>query len=261
MKKYYWVARAEWLDAIQNYQEVLLWIVIQSVPIIGVSALWVSSGSNLSGSQINTLVTYYIAIFIIDRLTSFYFENRMQEDIKNGELSKYLLKPIGLHKFLISDNIGGKTFNTLFLLLPVITIIFFAFSKYIIFPSFINIFLFTISLLLAFFLQFSIAYIIASCAFFIEQAFSISHFHWMLDAVAGGYMFPLIFYPQYIRTIFEYLPFAYVYYFPASILTNTLTISDSVFRLLVSLIWAIILYIFSQKFYQLGVKKYSSSGN
>jgi ABC-2 type transport system permease protein len=223
-------------------------------------SLWLSSGHLLSPEKISYLVTYYLVIFIIDRLTGFYFEQNLQEEIRQGTFSRYLTKPISIRKYLISDNLGGKTFNTLFLLLPILGLFFLAFHKYIIFPHPVNLLLFVLSLIIVYFIQFSMSMLVASCSFFIEQAFAFNHLHWMLDAVAGGYMLPLAFYPEGLRNIFRVLPFAYVYSSPVTIVTGQLTLSASLMQILFALIWAIALYFISKFVWEAGIKKYSAVG-
>lgn len=260
MRKNLAIAKAEWLDAIQSYQEVILWIIIQSIPILVMGVLWSSSHSFFSAAHISYLVSYYVIIFVVDRLTSFYFEQNIQDEIRDGTFSRYLLKPISVQKYLIWDNIGGKCFNSLFLLLPILGIISFIFSGHIIFPGPINFGLFLLSLASAFFIQFSLALLVTSGAFFIEQAFAINHLHWMLDAVAGGYMLPLIFYPQILQKLFSLLPFSYVYYVPVSIYTGQFSIPLAVQKIGFSLTWAVLLYFLSVVIWRTGIKKYSSVG-
>ena len=260
MRKNLAIAKAEWLDAIQSYQEVILWIIIQSVPILVMGVLWSSSQSYFSVTQISYLVSYYVLIFVIDRLTSFYFEQNMQDQIREGTFSRYLLKPISVQKYLLWDNIGGKCFNTLFLLLPILGIISIIFSGHLISPGSLNFGLFLASLSSAFFIQFSLALLVTSGAFFIEQAFAINHLHWMLDAVAGGYMLPITFYPQFLQKLFGLLPFSYVYYVPASIYTGQFSAPLALQKIGFSVAWAVSLYFLSLIIWRIGIKKYSSVG-
>jgi ABC-2 type transport system permease protein len=260
MRKNITIAKAEWLDAIQSYQEVILWIIIQSVPILIMGVLWSSSRSFFSTTQISYLVSYYVLIFVIDRLTSFYFEQKMQDEIREGTFSRYLLKPISVQKYLLWDNIGGKGFNTLFLLLPILGIISIIFSGNLIFPGLTNFGLFLASLTSAFFIQFSLALLVTSGAFFIEQAFAINHLHWMLDAVAGGYMLPLTFYPQILQNLFSFLPFSFVYYIPVSIYTGQFSTPQALQKIGFSVAWAVFLYFLSVIVWRIGIKKYSSVG-
>lgn len=260
MRKNLAIAKAEWLDAIQSYQEVILWIIIQSVPILVMGVLWSSSRSFFSTTQISYLVTYYVIIFVIDRLTGFYFEQSMQDEIREGTFSRYLLKPISVRKYLLWDNIGGKCFNTLFLLLPILGIISIIFSGHLISPLSVNFGLFLLSLISAFFIQFSLSLLVTSGAFFIEQAFAINHLHWMLDAVAGGYMLPITFYPQFLQHLFGFLPFSCVFYVPAGIYTGQFSFPMALQKIAVSVAWAVLLYLLSVIIWNIGIKKYSSVG-
>ncbi len=261
MHKYFAIARAEWLDALQNYQEVILWIIIQSIPILGMSYVWSSSGQNLTPGRISWLITYYLVIFVVDRLTSFYFERNMQDEIRQGTFSRYLLKPIPIRKFLIVDNLGGKAFNTLFLLMPIMAFISTLFSGQILLPSPVNFFLFIISLICAFFIQFYIATLVTSVSFFLEQAYAFNHLHWMLDAVIGGYMLPLTFYPDLLQRLFALFPFPYVYYFPVAIFTGQFIPYIAIQKICFALFWVFALYLISTRVWNIGLKRYSSVGN
>jgi len=260
MKKYLTIAKAEWLDAIQSYQEVILWIIIQSLPILVMGVLWSSSGASLSAAKISYLVSYYIVIFLVDRLTSFYFEKNLQDEIREGTFSRYLLKPVMVQKYLIWAGLGGKLFNSIFLLFPIMLIISTVFSGYLVIPNLLYLCLFVVSLISAFFIQFSMSILVTSVAFFIEQAFAFNHLHWMLDAVAGGYMLPLTFYPKILGNFFGFLPFACVYFVPVNIFTGQFPVEIASQKIGVSVFWAITLYIFSNFVWRTGIKRYSSVG-
>jgi ABC-2 type transport system permease protein len=248
MKKFLTIARAEWLDAIQNYPEILLYIAIDLIPILMMTFV------------ISRLTTYYILIFVINRLTGFYFENNLQDEIRRGAFSRYLLKPISLARYLFSDNIGGKVFNTIFLLAPILLILHFLYSHVLIRPSLLNFSLFVISLVFAFLINFFVSQLVAYASFFIDQAYSVSHLHWMLDALTGGYMLPLSFYPLIIGKLFSFLPFAYVYYYPASIYLGQFALGDVIPKISISASWTLVLFILSTAVWHAGIKKYSSSG-
>jgi ABC-2 type transport system permease protein len=260
VKKYITIAKAEWLDAIQSYQEIILWIVIEIVPILVMGSLWLSSGSMFSSQKISYLVTYYILVFVISRLTGFYFEQNMQDEIRQGTFSRYLIKPISIRKYLIWDNLGGKTFTVFFLLFPILAVFAVLFTRFLVIPGLINFLLFLLSLVVVYFIQFFLSLVVASCSFFIEQAFAVNHFHWMLDAVAGGYMLPLAFYPPAMRTVFSFLPFAFVYSSPILIFTGQISVTASLWQIFFSIVWAVVLYFLSSFIWRVGIKKYSAVG-
>ncbi len=260
MKKYLTVARAEWLDAFQYYQEVIIWIIIEALPILVMSSLWLSTGGVNSFHQISFLVTYYVLIFVISRFTGFYFEQRMQDEVRDGTFSRYLSRPLSVQKYLLWNNLGGKSFTLFFLMLPVLLFFFLLFRNYLIAPHPLNLFLFIISLVEAYFIQFSISLLAASCSFFMEQSFAVNHLHWVLDSVAGGYMLPLTFFPAFLKNICLFLPFSSVYFTPVTIYTGQIDLQTIVTRLFFSLVWAVVLYWASSLVFKIGVKRYSAVG-
>ena len=82
----------------------------------------------------------------------------------------------------------------------------------------------------------------------------------MLDAVAGGYMLPLTFYPKILGNIFGILPFAYVYFIPVNIFTGQFPVDVAIQKIGLSFFWAISLYLFSSFVWRIGIKRYSSVG-
>ncbi len=94
MKKYLAIAKAEWLDALQNRGEMFIWLLLETLPIFIMGSLWSSNKSAIPNFSTGQLVTYYIAILITSRLTAHYFDENLQKEIREGTLSRFLVKPI-----------------------------------------------------------------------------------------------------------------------------------------------------------------------
>lgn len=262
MGKYIAIARAEWLDALNNRGEVFLWILLETTPVFIMSSLWISNRSaalslNYSVSQ---LVTYYLVILAISRLTSYHFDQHMQTEIRDGTFSKFLVKPLSIPLGLIPQNIGGKLFHVSFLLTPILIGITYILKNYIIYPSIINLILFIASIFSAFLIQYSLSVIATAVAFYLEQSSGFLHVKWMLENVAGGYIIPISFFPTWLQTVVNVLPFKYLYYIPASIFLGKLSLSESLQQILISFLWVGGLLFVSHAFWKRGVRKYSGVG-
>jgi len=262
MKKYLTIAKAEWLDALQNPGEVFLWIILESIPVFIMGSLWIANKNNLSHLSVSPgqLVTYYFVVLMTSRIIGFYFDEHAQVEIRDGTFSKHLLKPFSFPLYLISNNLGGKIFHFFSLYIPVTLLLAFTFRSQIILPSSYNILFFAISLIFAYFISFAISALTATAAFFWEQSLSLIHAHWMLVSTAGGYMLPLFLYPEWLQSIFNFLPFKYLYYIPAAIFTNKLNFQEAFSSLIYSLTWAISLNIMAYIFWKSGLKRYTSVG-
>lgn len=262
MKKYFAIARAEWLDALQYRGEIMLWVIIESIPVFIMAFLWIASQSQLVnlGISVRTLVTYYVVVLVISRLTAFYFDNGLQKQIRDGRFSAYLVKPLRLPLAYIPQNLGGKSFTVFFLLLPLVIIIAVIFKNQLLIPSGWRLLLFFISLIPAYFIQFSLTVLVSSVAFFWEQSYAVMHLRWVLENVVGGYLIPLYLYPNWLVLATGFLPFKYVYFVPASIYSGTMPADSAYFQIALSMIWAVVLFFFSRLVWKKGVNSYSSVG-
>lgn len=261
MKKYLAIAKAEWLNALQARGEIFIWLLLETMPIFIMGSLWSSNKSNIPNFSSGQLVTYYIAILITSRLTAYYFDEDLQKEIREGTLSRFLVKPIKFPLANIPQNLGGKAFNTLFLLVPVLAIVVSVFKNQLITPPPQLLSLFLLSLIPAFFIQYSISVLVSSVAFYWEQSNSIVHIKWMLEAMVGGYMLPLSLYPGWARLITDFLPFKYVYFVPAAIFSQRLSSSEISLNIFFSVLWAVALFFIGDIVWKKGLKEYTSVGN
>ena len=99
-----------------------------------------------------------------------------------------------------------------------------------------------------------------TAAFYWEQTYSLVHLRWILETVAGGYVLPLIFYPEGLRFIPDSLPFKYIYFVPTAVFTGMITNSEAANNLLPAFLWMIGLLVISHLAWRIGVKRYISVG-
>ena len=151
-------------------------------------------------------------------------------------------------------------FNFFFLYIPVMLILLIIFKSQISFPSLPNTLFFIVSLILAYFINLAISLLVATAAFFWEQSNSLVHAKWMLESVAGGYMLPLFLYPNWTQHLFNFLPFKYLFYFPAIIFAGQLNIQNTLSGIALGFFWAITLNITAHFFWKSGIKRYISVG-
>ena len=260
MKKYLAIAKAEWLDALQTRGEIFIWLFLETLPIFVMGSLWSTNKSSIPDFSTSQLVTYYVAILITSRLTGHYFDEGLQKEIREGTLSRFLVKPIKFPLANIPQNLGGKAFNTLFLLAPVLVVVISIFRNQLIIPSPQILFLFLVSLIPAYFIQYSVSVLVSSVAFYWEQSNSIVHIKWMMESMIGGYLLPLSLYPNWARVITDFFPFKYVYFIPAAIFTQRLSFPEISLNLLYSVLWAIVLFFIGDVVWKKGLREYSSVG-
>ncbi|MBI2309667.1 ABC-2 family transporter protein [Candidatus Collierbacteria bacterium] len=259
MRKYWALARAELLDAIQEKEEIFIWIIIEAIPVFVMGSLWLANQKSLVRVSISEMVTYYLVVMVTARLTEFYFDEYVQEDIRDGTFARYLIKPIRSPELFIPVTWGRKLFANL-ILLPIIALMIIGFRQYLVFPDLAGVLLFAAFLFISSFIRYSLSVLVTTGAFYWEQTHSLVHLRWILETVAGGYVLPLIFYPDWLRFIPDSLPFKYIYFVPTAVFTGMITNSEAANNLLPAFLWMIGLLVISHLAWRIGVKRYISVG-
>lgn len=226
--------------------------------------IYLSSGGtieNIKGMTLNRVISYIIIIQFVDILISpDGVDFKVMSEIKEGELSKYLLKPINYFYYNLTQVIANKVL----FIPPVIAtyvIVSVLFRKYIVlYQNLASIFLFIPALLLAFFIRYYIAVILGLIGFFLTE---VSSFYIMTNRIIlflSGMLFPLIFLPNTLLTIFSFLPFYYITYFPSMIAVGAFSIKEILVGYCISTLWLVGLYIIAVIMWRIGLKKYESVG-
>jgi len=260
MRKYLALARAALLDAVQEKAEIMIWVLLDALPVFIMASLWLSNRTQVTIMSISQLITYYIIAMIIGRLTEFFFDEDMGELVRTGEFSKYLLKPLRFPAAFIPQTFGRKLFSGFVMITPIVAVIGIFFRQYLVFPSKIQLLLFLLSLIITLGIRYSLSTLAAAGAFFWEQSGALTHVRWVLEIVAGGYILPLSFYPSWLRIIPESLPIKYIYYVPISIYTGIFDNKTALSTLAIGTLWLPVMIFAAHWVWRKGITRYSGVG-
>jgi ABC-2 type transport system permease protein len=163
----------------------------------------------------------------------------MTDRIRNGQIARDLLKPMNFQAYTFANMLGQNMFAFLFQLLPILAvgIIFVGMN----FPSIPNLLLFLFTMINAIVISFQINYIIGLVVFWYLRGWQ-ANIVWMLNRLFSGAYIPLWFFPTFLVTISNFLPFRLYYFVPISIYLGTLTPRDCLYAILQQFAWMIILY-------------------
>lgn len=260
MRKYLALARAALLDAIQEKAEIMIWVVLDAIPIFVMGSLWLANREHLVSMSLSQIVTYYIMVLVISRMIEFYFDEDMSDMVQSGEFSKYLLKPIHFPFAFIPLTFGRKLISGIVMAIPMLLIVGTVFRHYLTFPNRLMFGFFLLSLLITIGVRYSVSVLAGAGAFFWERSEALTHARWMLEMTIGGYLLPLTFYPSWFRIIPEILPFKYIYYVPVSIFTGTFDVSTTLSALAIGTLWLLVIIPASHWVWKKGISRYSSVG-
>ena len=165
--------------------------------------------------------------------------------IKNGNISYELTRPQNLYMMWFSKIYGDKLSSVALRCLPIFLITIFLPSPYTL----------NLSITLERFLVFLPSFFLASiliCSFIVlvhtiimftlDEKGVISMFIIMADILAGVEI-PLAFFPNFLKTISNFLPFRYMTDMPLRLYVGDIPINEGLIGILAQLIWIILFYI------------------
>lgn len=212
------------------------------------------------GLTLKEIVSYYFIILIVDNIIKNNMELTIANDIKTGNINKYLIKTIDyisyqffldLPKRIVFIATGG---------IPILIIGFFLRNYIVITTDIHMIAYFVAALLIGYIINFLLNFIISECSFFFSEVTGFFSSFNVLKNIVSGKIFPLNIIPKAIFQFIMITPFHFIGYFPAMILLNKFTTKEIINTLLIGVIWIIALLIFCRFLWKLGLKKYSAFG-
>ncbi len=263
MKKYLALIKMVSLDQIEYPAEVFYQLSLALVPLAVATYLWLAvyqSGKIIGNFNLSSMITYYVVVMFLDRLLghpAFWIADM----VENGELSSFLVKPFHFLKYVFIHSLTRRVVN-LVISLPVLTIALLILHQYLVIPtSPLTAILFGISCLLAIIIYFLLGTLLGLVSLWTLEIGSIFYFYYAALGFLGGAMLPLSFFPSAISKILTFLPFKYLYYFPAQIYLGNIPSTQIFSGFLIGGFWIIFLYLAVSLVFNTGLRRYSSFGN
>jgi ABC-2 type transport system permease protein len=215
----------------------------------------------IGGYSFPQTLTYFVIIFVLQFFIGAFNEDyQISEDIRNGLINQFLLKPINYFAYRLSvfaaARVVSGAFGVMALLvaLPV-------FRGYLEMPHEAwRILLGVPAMALTAIIQFSIAYCFGLLAFsFLEiQGFVILSM--AVETLLGGQIVPLDLLPPGVFNAVRYLPFFYQAYFPAAIFTGRQGLDFALQGLVIQAFWAFALVCLAEFVWKRGLRHHTAAG-
>lgn len=219
-----------------------------------------SKSSVVYGYTYSQMLIYSFFAALVSKLISGGFEYGMLDDVKNGGLSKFIIKPIGYLRYRFSCFLGERAFYAvvIFILIGVFIGIFSAVFGYHV--SAATVLLFLVAVLLSLLMNFFIYSALAALSFWMTDAWAVFVIFGLVANVFSGGVFPLDIFGSTFNAILAFLPFQSTIYFPVNLLSGRVTGSGILFGLLMQLFWVTVLFCVANLLWRVGLKKYVAVG-
>ncbi|MDO8429040.1 MAG: ABC-2 family transporter protein [Candidatus Daviesbacteria bacterium] len=264
MQKYWTIFSLSWQNEFTYRINFILWRVRNILGFLMVYFLW--SGIFLTQTQIfgysqNQILTYiFIALLVRAMVMSAPSADNIGSEIGSGDLSNYLLKPVGYLKFWFTRDLSSKLLNLSFVVLE-LTVLYLIFKPDIQPPNILSFLAFLISAILATITYFFLSTTARFIAFWApEDTWGLAFILFVLIESLGGGLFPLDILPDTFYTILQFTPFPYLLYFPIAIFAGKVQSFQILPVLLQSFVWVIGIYLLNIILWKKGLRTYTSAG-
>lgn len=203
------------------------------------NAVYAASGSAvIGGFTLSAMMTYLVISSCLRPLTYSDMEYDFEWDVKTGGISTILTKPISYPLYRIFKGFSNTIFAIATNILPVflISILLIGISMPVNFGFFI------ISVVLAFFVNYLMAFLTGLWAFYSTgSVWGIKLSRQVISDIMSGAMIPLSFFPIWFVNIANLLPFQAIFNIPLSIYLGRIVGVDILYSFIQQIAWLAIL--------------------
>ncbi|OGY81708.1 MAG: hypothetical protein A3F54_01445 [Candidatus Kerfeldbacteria bacterium RIFCSPHIGHO2_12_FULL_48_17] len=259
MHKYLKTVFLSFQDALA-YRFNLVFLIFKEFLMLGVFVLlWstiYSEGNSLAGFEFRDILLYYFGVSFISLSASDAVAWILSDDIRQGNVLNFILKPLRGFWYWFCINLGHRTGNGIFIIpLYVIGFCVLIFGHYLLLEAFLMYLVFVVGM---FFLMFVVYFFLGTIAFFTDSAWGFILSWIFIAGFLGGRILPVDAFPQWLIKINAFLPFQYFYYVPARMLAGDF--SHAGFFALMLIAWTVFFAAAGQSIWYYGLRRYEAYG-
>ncbi|MBS0662795.1 MAG: ABC-2 family transporter protein [Verrucomicrobia bacterium] len=216
----------------------------------------------IGGFSFGQTLTYFLVMLVMQFFVGAFNEDyQISEEIRNGLINQFLLKPINYFLYRFSIFVAARLVTGLLILLPLLVAVPLL-HDYLTLPSDLwRLPLGLVAMVQSALIQFSIAYCFGMLTFWFLEIQGFVILSMAVESILGGQMFPLDLLPGGIYRAAQFLPFYYQTYFPVAIFTGRLNDPGAVAQgLAIQFGWVVILLSVNQLLWTRGLRRHTAVG-
>jgi ABC-2 type transport system permease protein len=250
------------VEAMAYRAQIIIGFFLGLVPLM-MMAVWLAVVDQVgpaAGWDRADFISYYVAAAVVFQFTISYAVWDWERDIRSGDLSSRLLKPLDPIHFYLSRRLGRKIFDVL-MVTPVL-----AFAALLVpelrFPlTPVRFVVFVVSLIGAFLLSTLMSTTFGMIAFWSTQSGNLFGFWYGIGQFLSGWIAPLALFPDWFSQPAYLLPFHSTLGFPVEVLVGRADDSAIVSGLMPSLFWNVAFAIVYRLLWRRGLTRYEAVGS
>ena len=269
IRKYYSVLKMSWIQTLEYRANALVGafaifsgLLIEYLLLSNVFKNEIATGSPIQNfASFNHLIIYIMLCMMVGQLKSSWHNSMMMiDEIRSGELNKYLIKPISYFPYNFMNFIGHNSlfylvYFTIMILTPIVMGPGYAFG------GFLQVIGFLIALLISVFLSYSIYFCMVCFGFWFGEVRALIIAYNMFTIFLSGQLIPIQLFPEGLKQFVMNSPFRFMVDFPVSIATaQSVDINQLIQGLAMQIGWCVVMYLIGKIIYTIGVRQYEAFG-
>ena len=209
MKKYWHVVNIGIQNTLTYRVNFLFRSLFGLIPLFATISLWraifAGKESTVAGYTLASMISYYLVVTIVDALTAVNEDDwQIATDIKDGNISQFLLKPIDYLTYRLCLFGAGRLVYTAVAFVPVALFILVQRNSFVLPADGVTWGWFLLSVAMTALLQFFLSYTMALLAFWVLEVSTFIFVVFAFEYIAGGHLFPLdILPPALLKFLFS----------------------------------------------------------
>ncbi len=187
-----------------------------------------------AGMSLHAIITYSTVALLMSLILEVDGTRLIRDKVREGTIATDLMKPIDLPLYFFSEGVGQTAFHAITILPSLLLALLLVHVDV---PSAGTFFVFVVSFVLGYFVNFALNFLMNAVAFWTLETFAIQLMvRWASDLLSGQIL-PLAFFPGVLGWIVERLPFAAIYSTPLRIYIGDLPPAEWLPALGVQALW------------------------
>lgn len=218
-------------------------------------------GEAIAGYSYQDFIAYYLLTMVGRAFSSMPgLASGIAQQIRNGEIKKFLVQPIDLVGFLLLNRLAHKLVYYSVAIGPFALVFFLCRGFFPGWPDATTMLAFLASLVMAFLLGFFLEATLGMIGFWFLEVSSLLFVYMLFSFFFSGHMFPIDMLPGVWGVIVEHLPLKYLAYFPAAVFLGKVQGAELARALWVELAWVVFFIVASRVALNRGYHRYSGFG-
>jgi ABC-2 type transport system permease protein len=209
----------------------------------------------ISGYTYEQMISYLGWGLVVGMLGRGHMSGNLAEDIRLGRISSYLIYPFDFWEYQTASFLGFQVIQIISSCLALFVLWFFNILSI---NSLSTLFLGLGYCLYVSLFWFLTQYLIGLLAFWLDETWILRVIFMLVTGFLAGSYFPLDLYPAWLQNILEFMPFAYIQYYPVKILMGETHLLPR--AILMISIWMLPLVFLLRLTWKSGLKRYTAAG-